>query len=103
MKNWKFEYILGATDRFPRKPDPTAALFLCRQMGTTPQNVCYLGDSDVDMQTAVAAGFYPAGAGWGFRTKEELLKNGAKRVVDAPMELMCVFQATPRKIRAFAP
>jgi len=87
LKNWKFEVVLGATDRFPRKPDPASALFVSEQMGVEPVHVCYLGDSDVDMKTAIAAGFYPVGAGWGFRSKQELAENGAKHVIDRPVDL----------------
>ena len=63
LKNWKFEIVLGSNDRFPRKPDPASALFICGQMGVGPAQVCFLGDSDVDMRTAIAAGFHPVGAG----------------------------------------
>jgi phosphoglycolate phosphatase len=88
LRNWKFEAVMGANDRFPRKPDPASALFISAQMGIMPANICYLGDSDVDMKTANAAGFYPVGAGWGFRPKEELAGNGAKRVIDCPADLL---------------
>ena len=94
LKNWKFEIILGATERFPRKPDPAAALFISRQMDVNPANIYYLGDSDADMKTAVAAGFYPVGAGWGFRTKEELLENGARQVIDEPAQLLQMINTT---------
>jgi phosphoglycolate phosphatase len=90
LENWKFDVILGATDRFPRKPNPTSALFVSEQMDVAPANIFYLGDSDVDMKTAVAAGFYPVGAGWGFRSKEELVKNGAAQVIDYPTDLLKV-------------
>ena len=92
LKNWKFEIILGATERFPRKPDPEAALFISGQMGVHPANIYYLGDSDIDMKLAIAAGFYPIGAGWGFRPKEELVENGAWKVIDEPMELLKVMK-----------
>ena len=90
LKNWKFDSVMGASDRFPRKPDPASALFIAEQMGVMPARVCYLGDSNVDMKTAIAAGFYPVGAGWGFRPKEELIENGAKKVIDHPTELLKV-------------
>ena len=91
LEKWKFEIILGADDRFPRKPDPTSALYISEQIGIMPTNICYLGDSDVDMKTAIAAGFYPVGAGWGFRPKKELEENGAKRVIDHPFDLLGLF------------
>ena len=87
LKNWKFEIVMGAAECFPRKPDPASALFIAEQLGVDPTNICYLGDSDVDMKTAIAAGFYPVGAGWGFRSKEELVENGAKLVIDHPTDL----------------
>jgi phosphoglycolate phosphatase len=87
LKNWKFDVILGASDRFPRKPDPASALFVSEQMSILPSDICYLGDSDVDMKTAIAAGFEPIGVNWGFRPKEELIENGAKRIIDHPMQL----------------
>ena len=87
LKNWKFDAILGAGDNFPRKPNPASALFISALMGIAPSDVCYLGDSDVDMKTATAAGFYPVGVSWGFRPKEELTENGAKRIIDHPLDL----------------
>ena len=90
LKNWKFETVMGATDRFPRKPDPASALFVAAQLGVMPASICYVGDSDVDMKTAIAAGFYPVGVGWGFRPKEELIQNGAKCLIDHPIELLSI-------------
>jgi len=94
LKNWKFEIVMGATDRFPRKPDPASALFVSAQMSVNPSRICYLGDSDIDMKTALAAGFYPVGASWGFRPKKELIENGAKHVIDHPMELLEFFEVS---------
>ncbi len=85
---WPFEVVLGATDRLPRKPDPEAAWHVAREMGVEPARVCYLGDSDVDMKTALAAGFLPVGAGWGFRPAQELWDAGAAYVIDRPQELL---------------
>ena len=91
LKDWKFEVVMGANDRFPRKPDPASAWFISEQIGVMPANICFLGDSDVDMKTATAAGLYPVGAGWGFRPKEELVENGAKLVIDHPTDLLVSF------------
>jgi len=88
LKQWKFKIVMGATERFPRKPNPASALYIAGQMGVEPNHICYLGDSDVDMKTAIAAGFYPVGVSWGFRPKEELVENGAKRIIHHPIELL---------------
>jgi len=83
-----FDAIQGARPDLPRKPDPTAALLLAKQVGVASERMLFLGDSDVDMQTATAARMYPVGAGWGFRTPEELMQNGARVVIEKPGELL---------------
>lgn len=87
LSRWKFDCILGASDHFPRKPSPESALYIAEQLEVLPSEVLYLGDTDVDMQTANAAGMFAVGVTWGFRTREELEKNGAKRVIEEPAEL----------------
>jgi len=87
LTRWHFEIILGATDRFPKKPDPAAALFIAREMGIAPGDILYLGDSDTDMKAAVAAGMFPVGVLWGFRDADELLASGARLLLQKPEEL----------------
>lgn len=76
-------------DRFgiPRKPNPAHVRFVMEKMGVAPEETIYLGDSGVDMQTAINAGIFPIGVLWGFREKEELLENGAKVLLSHPSEL----------------
>ena len=83
-----FEAVIGARQGFPRKPDPAGALLIAGQMGTSPDNIMYIGDSDVDMITAGQAGMMGVGVTWGFRSREELLINGAKKTVDKPAEII---------------
>ena len=85
---WPFQAVLGQRDGVPRKPDPAGALLLAEELGVEPGECVYLGDSGSDMQTAVAAGMYPAGALWGFRTAEELTAAGAKTLLERPGELL---------------
>lgn len=87
-----FTVILGATDNFPRKPSPDAALHIASVMDILPENIFYLGDTNTDMQTAIAAGFFPAGAEWGFRTKEELANAGAKFIASQPLDCTIYFK-----------
>ena len=87
---WKFEVILGQQETIPKKPDPAGALMIARQMGIPASSFLYLGDSGVDMKTAVSAGMFPAGAIWGFRTLEELEGNGAKILLNQPLDLLGV-------------
>jgi phosphoglycolate phosphatase len=83
-----FEIILGAKPGLPAKPDPTGALLISKQLGVPPENILYLGDTEVDMNTANKAGMFAVGVLWGFRTKDELVKNGAKKIIKHPLELL---------------
>jgi phosphoglycolate phosphatase len=85
-----FVEVRGARPDAPLKPDPAVALELAVRFGLPPARVVYLGDSLVDMQTATAAGMIAVGAAWGFRTREELEKNGARVVLDAPLDLLAL-------------
>lgn len=85
---WPFEVTLGSKEGLPRKPDPTSALLISQKLGLSPEEILYVGDTGVDMTTAVAAGMYPVGVSWGFRSKEELLENGAKAIINSPAELL---------------
>ena len=83
-----FKMVIGDRPGHPRKPDPTTVLEITKELGVTPDKVAYLGDSGVDMQTAVNAGFLPIGVLWGFRKKEELLQDGAKLLLEKPTDLL---------------
>jgi phosphoglycolate phosphatase len=48
----------------------------------------YVGDSGIDMQTARAAQMCPVGALWGFRGREELLRDGAQVLIKEPSEVL---------------
>ena len=88
LPDWHFEVIIGARPSLPKKPNPEAALLLAGQMKLAPADFLYLGDSGVDMKTAVAAGMYPVGALWGFRTADELMDGGAKALVKTPADVL---------------
>jgi phosphoglycolate phosphatase len=83
-----FDIVLGARKGIPKKPSPQAALEISRILKIHPWEYLYLGDSGVDMDTAVNAGMYPVGAAWGFREESELLENGAKILLKNPVELI---------------
>ena len=76
LPQWRFKLVLGAQPSVPLKPDPTSALQIARRLNAPPAEFLYLGDTDIDMKTATAAGMYPVGALWGFRTADELLAGG---------------------------
>ena len=71
----------------PKKPDPTMVLQTMTALGSTPARTVYVGDSDVDLQTAKNAGLPCISVTWGFRSREFLLRHGADIFIDAPGEL----------------
>ena len=90
---FRFDVIRGAMPGVPLKPDPEPALRIAREMGVAPASVVFLGDTKIDMKTALAAGMFPVGALWGFRSADELGANGAAALIVSPLELLPFFQA----------
>ena len=84
----KFGYVSGDEPNQPRKPDPTRALAGAKSFGVAAEDVAYFGDTAVDMQTALNAGFLAVGVTWGFRPRSELVDSGAKIIVDSPLEIL---------------
>ncbi len=87
FKDQNFVFIEGMSEAYPRKPDPTAALAFCAQLGLEPADCYFIGDTSTDMQTATNGGFIALGVSWGFRSREELFENGAVEVFDSPEDL----------------
>lgn len=82
-----FDVVCGHRDGMPHKPDPQGVLEACARMGIKPSGGAMLGDSAVDIKTALAAGMTPLGALWGFRERDELAEAGAKFLLEKPAEL----------------
>lgn len=84
----RFAVVLGQTDDRPLKPDPAAPNLAMKQLGVSPDECLFAGDSGVDMCTGTACGAHPVGVLWGFRGREELLSNGAEYIIDRPDQLI---------------
>lgn len=83
-----FAAVVGHSERFPKKPDPASSHWIARSLGVASDRTAYIGDTNTDMKTAVAAGFYAMGVSWGFRTRDELIQSGARVVYDHPSDLL---------------
>lgn len=83
-----FVKISGAKPGIPKKPDPAGALEIINIIKAMPEEIIYMGDSDVDMLTAGNAGMFAVGVSWGFRSREELLNNGAAIIIDEPNQIL---------------
>lgn len=87
-----FELIFGLRPNIPAKPDPTAALMAMEELGVTPEECVFIGDSGMDVATAVNSGAVPVGELWGFRLEDELRANGAKYIISKPNELLDIIE-----------
>ena len=83
-----FVSVLGQRDGIPVKPAPDIVYEILNKSGVEAEKALYVGDSDVDMFTAKAAGVESVGVTWGFRSREELIEAGACHLVDSPIEIL---------------
>ncbi len=90
LPGFRFDVVRGAFSGAPLKPDPAAALAIAAGLGVAPAACAFLGDTNVDMMTARAAGMFAAGALWGFRTARELTESGAEILLESPLGLLAV-------------
>jgi len=81
------ETAVGESAAVRRKPNPDAVLAALREMDVAPEDAVYVGDTEVDLQTAENAGLACAVVGWGFRTEDELRAAGAERIFHSAVEL----------------
>ena len=92
LSKWDFDVVFGQRDSVPRKPDPQGALEVAKRLSIPPSHFLYLGDTAIDMKTAVSAGMFPVGVLWGFRPRKELKEGGAGKIVDEPLDVLNLLQ-----------
>lgn len=83
-----FHKVQGALPGVPVKPDPTLLRRLMEELGATPADTLFVGDSNVDIRTAKNGGLTGCGVLWGFRTRQELEAEGADYIVDSAPALV---------------
>ena len=79
--------VCGRKDGSPKKPDPFSVNYIIESLKVNKYESLYVGDSNVDMETAANAGLTSCGVLWGFRTEKELRESGAQFIVNDPVEL----------------
>ena len=87
-----FDFLVGGKDGRQPKPAPDSNNYILVQAGITPEeakhSVVYIGDSDVDVQTAQNSGMDFIGCDWGFRGEQFLKAHGAKITAKTPKDLL---------------
>jgi len=93
LGRFAFAAVEGVRADGRRKPDPSLALGIASGLGVLPGAVLLVGDTRIDVLTAVAAGMVPVGATWGFRDARELRESGAAHLVDRPEDVLALLDA----------
>ena len=81
------QVAIGEREDIKKKPAPDTVLEALRQLQATKQDAVYVGDSDVDVETARNSGIPCISVLWGFRSKSFLLSHGATTFIESPSEL----------------
>ena len=79
---------VGTSDSIPCKPNPAAVLSAMGELGVEKSETLYVGDMDVDLNTARNAGIACACVSWGFLGRKKLESLGAEHIVDSTEELL---------------
>lgn len=91
VKHFFGDYIdvaVGDTPDVQNKPAPDMVFKAIRELGETPENCIYIGDSNVDLETAQNAGLPCISVLWGFRDRKFLEGVGATMFAETPMEIV---------------
>lgn len=83
-----FDYAAGEREGIRRKPAPDGVLAVMKRLGAGRNGTVYIGDSDVDIETARNAGIPCISVGWGFRDEDFLRAHGAGVIARSPGEIL---------------
>lgn len=83
-----FPIIVGASETRKVKPDPASTLQIVSEWQLQKSEVLYVGDSDIDILTARAAGLKCVACLWGYRSRQQLTDAGAEVFIEHPRQLL---------------
>ena len=87
-----FDIAVGEKQGVKRKPAPDSVQAVLNALQIPKEQALYIGDSDVDIQTAENAGMHCISVTWGFRNREFLIQHHAEKLVSSPEELLLLIQ-----------
>ena len=91
LPSWRFAVVQGESASVPAKPDPSGALAIVQELNVEPARCLFVGDSEIDVETARRAGMGFVGVAWGFRSRKQLEEAGAQNIISSPSELLEFF------------
>lgn len=90
FKQYNFLKVMGENKDYPKKPDPYAANELVKLFGLNKNEVLYVGDSEVDLNTAINAGLDVCFVSWGFRSLEQVKHIDYNYIADDTKQLEAI-------------
>ena len=84
----KIELAIGESENIRKKPAPDSVFKVMEILNSNKNSTYFVGDSEVDIQTAQNANLKCISVTWGYKDKEFLLKNGAKFLANSPKEIL---------------
>ncbi|MDR1343707.1 MAG: HAD family hydrolase [Prevotellaceae bacterium] len=91
----RFARVLGQREGIAPKPNPAIVYEILAATAVSRGKALYVGDSDVDMQTALNSGVAACGVTWGFRPRAELEAFRPAYMADKPEEIAGIALAKP--------
>ncbi len=82
------DFSLGDDPIRPKKPNPDMLNYVMKELNINKEETLYVGDSEVDIETAINTGVDYISVDWGFKTKEFLIEHGSKNIVSSIDELL---------------
>ena len=84
----KIEIAIGESENIRKKPAPDSVFKVMEILNSNKNSTYFVGDSEVDIQTAQNANLKCISVTWGYKNEEFLLKNGAKFLANSPQEIL---------------
>lgn len=87
LKSWDFKFVVGQQFGVEKKPNPESAMQIAKELDINPENILFIGDSDVDLNTGKKAGMKTMGVTWGYdninnKTGFDVLVNNPSEIID---------------------
>lgn len=83
-----FKSAIGEKEGISRKPAPDTVFYAAKELEVSLEESIFVGDSEVDADTAKNAGIPCIGVLWGFRDKKILEEHGVKYFAEKPMDIL---------------
>ncbi len=83
----KFKEIIGDGEGLKRKPEPDTIIEMARRLEVDINELAYVGDSNVDVETVKNSGSIGLFVDYGFRDRDVLIECGARNIFSSPLEI----------------